>query len=560
MAPAYRITANFYPLLNSKYLKCSVNISRFKSKRSVVREIQSSLEKDESPTEDLNFHKMIQQRQSEAKRTVIVQLNKFNDAAECTAYLKTFGRISCMYHYVTKMRNPNMLLVQFKTKEDMGKLLNSVQYLDTSTYMGVPTTVMQYEADTVQSISLQMSEKLSFRKYSHHFPTWVMIKSNLLYSKSISEQMVILCKTVKLSDIDIRLRFFTAHQLCLTLGKLFPTLSILPFGSSVSGFGQLGSDLDIVCTAAKRGRGTETKISRQLIYCSKPFSAMERSEQQDFLKPVAMFLHKFIPGIINTQSILKARVPIIKFSNALTSMHCDLSSNNLSGFYMSEILYNYSVMDWRVKPLVFTLRKWAYAHGITSEVAGQKLTNFSLTLLIIFYLQQEKMLPPMRKMLIASNQLDENELSTFLRPVVRSYIDHTNLNNNTLEDLLFGFFQFYATFDFSMYAICMREGRTKKKPDISPAYLLNPLDPTLNVSRNVSAIELNAFVRHCISALNMYNDNKLNSVVNLIESLNMKTNLDKSVAESTPVIEVQECETEKDDDLDQPNKLEEIIK
>ncbi|XP_076293155.1 mitochondrial poly(A) polymerase isoform X2 [Lasioglossum baleicum] len=513
---------------------------------------------EESSTEERNFHKLIHQRQGEAKKTIIVQLNKFNDAAECTEFLKSFGKISCVYHYITKMSHPNMLLVQFKTKDEVGKLMNSVKYLDTSAYMSVPTTIMQYQADGLQAVSPLSGGKLNFRKYSHHFPTWVMIKSNLLYSKSLSEQMTVLCKTVKLSDIDVRLRFFTAYQLCLTLGKLFPTLSILPFGSSITGFGQLGSDLDIVCTLANRVPIAHQRTQRQLIYCSKHFSAIERVEQQEFLKPLATLLSKFVPGITNMQSILKARVPIIKFSNTLTSMHCDLSINNLSAFYMSEILYNYGMMDPRVKPLVFTVRKWAYSQFVTSDVAGQKLTNFSLTLLIMFYLQQIKILPPIVKILISPAPIGRNESSVVLKPMVRTFIDHVCSNNSSLEDLLFGLFEFYATFDFSMYAICIREGRTKRKPDLSPIYLVNPLDPLLNVSRNVSATELNMFIKHCINALNAYNNNKISNILDLIESSTSRTNQNEIAAIMSH--DAQVLEIEKDDDVDQSNKLEEIIK
>lgn len=52
---------------------------------------------------------------------------------------------------------------------------------------------------------------------------------------------------LKFSELDIRLRFYTAYELELSLSKLFPSLSVLPFGSSVNGFGQIGCDLDLVC-------------------------------------------------------------------------------------------------------------------------------------------------------------------------------------------------------------------------------------------------------------------------------------------------------------------------
>lgn len=63
---------------------------------------------------------------------------------------------------------------------------------------------------------------------------------------------------------------------------------------------------------------------------------------------------------------------------------------------MCELLYLYGEIDWRVRPLVTVIRKWAKSQEITSDVPGQWITNFSLSLLVIFYLQQESILPSLK--------------------------------------------------------------------------------------------------------------------------------------------------------------------
>lgn len=60
---------------------------------------------------------------------------------------------------------------------------------------------------------------------------------------------------------------------------------------------------------------------------------------------------------------------------------------------MSELLFLYGEVDWRVRPLVVAIRQWAKAQGITSDSPGCWITNFSLTLLVLFYLQQKNLLP-----------------------------------------------------------------------------------------------------------------------------------------------------------------------
>ena len=61
---------------------------------------------------------------------------------------------------------------------------------------------------------------------------------------------------------------------------------------------------------------------------------------------------------------------------------------------MSEILYLYGELDARVRPLVFFIRRWAKAMNLIEEVRPTlKPTNFTITLMVLFFLQQKKMLP-----------------------------------------------------------------------------------------------------------------------------------------------------------------------
>lgn len=63
---------------------------------------------------------------------------------------------------------------------------------------------------------------------------------------------------------------------------------------------------------------------------------------------------------------------------------------------MSELLNLYGEIDWRVRPLVTAIRKWAKSQTITCDSPGRWITNFSLSLLVLFYLQQEHILPSLK--------------------------------------------------------------------------------------------------------------------------------------------------------------------
>ncbi|CAB4061830.1 MTPAP [Lepeophtheirus salmonis] len=171
-------------------------------------------------------------------------------------------------------------------------------------------------------------------------------------------------------DISSRIRFLTCRQLELCLSGLFGTfVSILPFGSSVNSFGSCDSDLDMVIN----------------------FSSLEKNDDS----ASQLYFHDIVPGIRNVQSISNARVPILKYHHQLLNLECDLSASSLSGVFMSELLYLYGEMDSRVRPLVLVIRRWAKEYGLVTNTRPTKMfTNFTITLLVIFFLQHNhKILP-----------------------------------------------------------------------------------------------------------------------------------------------------------------------
>jgi poly(A) RNA polymerase len=71
------------------------------------------------------------------------------------------------------------------------------------------------------------------------------------YHFQFSDQILILHRATSLNDLGSRLRFLTARQIELALSGLFPQVTVLPFGSSVNGFGKTACDLDLVLLANK---------------------------------------------------------------------------------------------------------------------------------------------------------------------------------------------------------------------------------------------------------------------------------------------------------------------
>lgn len=180
-----------------------------------------------------------------------------------------------------------------------------------------------------------------------------------------------------------------------------------------------------------------------------------------------------------------------------------------SGLYMSKLLFLLSEVDERIRPLVFFIRAWAKQTGLTnSSIPGHWITNFSLTSLVIFYFQQlsNPILPPL-------NHLIKNESENISESIKNlPQIEFQTTNTMSMHELLIGFFSFYENLNFLDKAISMQSGTLTDKPIQDPMYILNPLDETLNISRNLNAFECNRF-----------NEEAKKAVMDLVLNANKKT-------------------------------------
>lgn len=152
---------------------------------------------------------------------------------------------------------------------------------------------------------------------------------------------------------------------------------------------------------------------------------------------------------------------------------------------MSELLYMFGELDERVRPLIFTIRRWAQSCGLTNPSPGRWISNFSLTCLVIFFLQQMKqpILPTINALMkLASPQdvriTEDGVNCTFGRDFER--ISFQSRNTHQINDLLLQFFEYYSQFDFQNRAISLNEGRPIAKPDHSALYIVNPLEQVIS--------------------------------------------------------------------------------
>ncbi|PSN35634.1 hypothetical protein C0J52_23204 [Blattella germanica] len=214
-----------------------------------------------------------------------------------------------------------------------------------------------------------------------------------------------------------------------TFSSVYQGCKAYPFGSSVTGLAFKGSDLDVYLDIDSSDVNNDTSVNRAK-------KILSRNNQY--------FQHVF--------AIPKAKTPIVKFVHGPTKINCDLSFKNALGVNNSGLIKFYLSMDPRLKPMLLIIKYWARKHDLSGP---GKLTNYALSMLAFCYLQQlpQPVIPTVYDLQKTCQE------KTFISGWNCSYhgnIAASVLDKNTMSipRLLYGYFEFWATFDFEKYVVC----------------------------------------------------------------------------------------------------------
>ena len=128
----------------------------------------------------------------------------------------------------------------------------------------------------------------------------------------------------------------------------------------------------------KNGKGSET-------------NSISREEQKKACDIITKQLRTFRANVVcNVMGIPAARVPIVKFVHMKTGLSCDLSFKNPMAVMNTEFIRMCVQADSRIRTVMVAIRYWAATYGLSGGGRGGrtwKITNYALTMLIIFYMQ-----------------------------------------------------------------------------------------------------------------------------------------------------------------------------
>jgi len=158
------------------------------------------------------------------------------------------------------------------------------------------------------------------------------------------------------------------------------------FGSSVNGFGDSSSDVDVVLSANKACFAEGLGLGR---VSKKDLEPRVLGKLRQELRKRGFTINLFIP---------QAKVPIIKLSleHAGDCIDCDLSVNNLLPVFNTKLLKSYADFDHRLVELVQTCKAWARDEGVHGADRGN-LSSYAFTLMVIFYMQMRGVLPCLQR-------------------------------------------------------------------------------------------------------------------------------------------------------------------
>ncbi|RVE43299.1 hypothetical protein evm_012058 [Chilo suppressalis] len=440
------------------------------------------------PKKLVGFDDIVAQRRAEAKRSIIVQVNSDSSFNELYCYCSKYADINGIHHY-RNSGGEHFMLVEFKSEECVRDVLrNCGSHQRDVDVMPSNSPFLWFRAVSGKKETSMAQAQTLLIKDGNTLIDDEDLYEELMKCSTVTEQIEQLYEKTRLNDLGVRLRYMVARHLEVLFSSLYTNVEVRPFGSSVNGFGKMGCDLDLILTSSIPEK--MCGVDRRLVYQEKRCGGRQESWRRQ-LELAAEVMEARAAGARRVLRVLHARVPIVKFSHQLTGLECDLCFNNLSGVRMSAWLYACGGLSPVVRPLTLSVRRWASAAGLTSPHPGRWITSFPLSLLVLFYLQQKRVLPPLKTLLRDAGEedgrlVDDNGKCTFLRDLNELPPDSYGQCDVNLETLLLQFFEFYAQFDFQEKAISLNLGAAVRKPNSQPLYIINPLDQSLNVSRNVS--------------------------------------------------------------------------
>ncbi|KAG8573582.1 hypothetical protein GDO81_012460 [Engystomops pustulosus] len=436
-----------------------------------------------------NFSDVQRVRHEQAKHSVLIGCPAKINENKFLKYLSQYGEVASHFFFDS---NGTHAVVEFVDLQSINSFLAGTKIPSDEDVFVVP-----YKSRYIRLKTTEVGQQFPKCWPQFCIPMNSLVEK-LCGAESIEDQAHLLLDDLQLTEESIRLRYLVSSLISDIATAYFPEASVHLYGSSVNSFGKMGCDLDLFLNLEdiKGYRSGKMTSAYSTEFWMRRVSS-GRTAQQKILSVIGECIDSFGPGCNEVQKILNARCPLVRFIHQSSGLQCDLTADNKIALRSSELLYIYGNLDHRVRALVFALRSWARVHGITSSIPGHWITNFSLTMMVLFFLQ--KRTPPVIPTLDQLKNLAGKKEKSIIDGNDCTFVKDLNkirqtANKEPLDSLLIEFLEYYGKFDFKTSCIDIRKGVEKNKPEAAALYIQNPFEQKLNISKNVNQSSLQRFV------------------------------------------------------------------
>lgn len=227
------------------------------------------------------------------------------------------------------------------------------------------------------------------------------------------------------------------RYLFMCIRVAFPRLSLYMVGSSISGFASDSSDVDM-CLVCR---------SNTVPFDMRGEALFQLGQLKNYFMNINTHFEEF--------SVIQAKVPILRFRETAHSTVIDLNFNNSVGIRNTHLLFMYSQLDWRLRPLALVVKLWAQHHNI-NDAKNMTISSYSLVLMVIHFLQYGVSPPvlPCLHAMYPDKFVRMSDISTI--DLMETIDPYSSDNHSTLGELFVQFLEYYANFDYAHYAISVR--------------------------------------------------------------------------------------------------------
>ena len=374
------------------------------------------------------------------------------------------------YYYQNNYQSYNSIFCNYWSNENnlLSKLSKNVNNNKTNHHNKI--SYIKYKSDNL------LNEYIKIKKVEKDNPS--IIEENL----KIFEEKIILPVYSKINeDIQVKKDYYTEiynkykNIILKILSKynLQDTL-VEPYGSIVNNFMTECGDIDI-CIVPKDNNA----INNYLEYLK------EIKEEAVDIQKIAKFhiLEKY------------PRFLILKLIDIEKNVDLDITVQNILPIQNTKLIRLYSLLDQRFHILGIFLKFWVKKNDVHGALE-KYLSSYALLILIIHYLQniaEPKVLPILQEIQNIQKEYtyfyEDKKLKTNLYfeediEKINNYmniINDKNENNNSVVELLIGFFYYYS-YEYKHYLISI--SHSDKKPVAEDETVAFPLEDPFDINYN----------------------------------------------------------------------------